>query len=217
MDDHELPEGFTNEDAEERRPFGPGESELESALGRRMQECIEKGTFPLEVQFALDFFADGDRLRCRTRVLPSDPPSSLRPVLVVEGVYKFRFDQFQQAVIDRIRKDVGERQAGLYSMVSLARIDGDSFCELAPEYFVDRLESPENELPEAEHLPLFVLFIHDVDPELLPQLVTRTKAISRRAAVRLRNMLLDAMDEPQCAEELGWLAAQTLRDRLEEA
>ncbi len=72
-------------------------------------------------------------------------------------------------------------------------------------------------MPAAEPLPLFVLFVHDVDPELLPQLVTRTKTISRRAAARLCNLLLDAMDEPQCAEELGLLAAQTLRDRLEEA
>jgi len=30
-------------------------------------------------------------------------------------------------------------------------------------------------------------------------------------------VLLEAIDEPECLEELGLLAAQALRDRLEEA
>lgn len=217
MDDHKLPEWFTNEDAEGRPPFGLSESELESALGWRMQECIENGTFPLEVQFALDFFADGNRLRCRTRLLPSDPPSSPRPVLVVEGVYIFRFEQFRQTVIDRLHKDVQQHKAVFSSLETLARIDRDCFFELAGEYFANRLESPENEFPAEEPLPSFVLYLHDIDPELLPALVTRTKAISRRAAARLRKRLLDAIDVPEFAEELGLLAAQALRDRLEEA
>ncbi len=217
MDDHELPERLTHRDAGRNKPSKPVESELEAALARRMQDCVKDGTFPLEVQFAMDYFVDSDGLRCRTRVLPSEPPSCPEPVMTVEACYRFHFEQFRQAVIDRIRRDVEQRRVALYSLVSLAQIDRDAFCEVAPRHFADRLESSENEFPDVEHLPLFVLLLHDLDPALPAELLTGTWALSRRAAARLRGMLLDAMDEPQCAEELGLLAAQTLRDRLEEA
>ena len=217
MDDHELWEWLMNRDAKGEGPLGSSESELEAALGRRMQDCVEKGVFPLEVQFAMDYFLDGDRLRCRTRLLPSEPPSWPEPVMVVEGIYRFHFEQFRHMVIDQIRGDVRQRRAALSNLVSLAEIDRDCFREVAAEYFSERLESPENELDDDEHLPLFVLFLHDVDPALPAEMVAGTWALSRRAAARLRGMLLDAMDEPQCADELGWLAAQALRDRLDEA
>lgn len=214
MDDNKLRELFPGE-TERRPPLAGGESELEWALGRRMQECVETGTFPLEVQFALDYFVDGERLRCRTRVLPSDPPTSPPPVLVIDAVYKYRFEQFRQAVIDRLGRDVRQHRAPIACLVSLARIDADCFCELGGEYFAGRLESPENEPPH-EPLPLFVLFVHDVDPEMLSGLVARTQAISPPAASRLRMLLLNAIDDPSCADELGLLAAQSLRDHLDQ-
>jgi hypothetical protein len=217
VDGRELPESMTNRRAKHRAPLESTASELEAALGRRMQHCIEKGTFPLEVYFAMDYFLDGDRLRCRTRILPSQPPCWPEPVMTVEGCYRFQFEQFQELVIEQIRGDVGRDRAALSNLVSLARIDRHRCCELAAEYFAERLESPENSLNDEQHLPFFVLFLHDVDPALPADLVTHTKASSRPAAARLRAKLLDAMQAPQCADELGWLAAQALRDRLEEA
>lgn len=217
MDDRHEPRHSTEHDFSGIGKLRPHESEFEAALAQRMQACVRGADFPLEVQFAMDYFLDDGELRCRTRVLPSAPPTWPAPVMTVEASYRFSHEQFRDVVIERLQRGVLRDRRVSMSLVRLARIDLDRFYDTAAELFAERLESVENELDGVERLPLFVLFLHDIHPEVPATLVTHTKARSPRAAARLRGLLLDAMDEPECAEELGLLAAQTLRERLEEA
>jgi hypothetical protein len=197
-------------------PFGSSLDEAREELMRRFSECLENDSWPLVVEFALDIRVERGNLLPRIRLLPSDPPDP-PPATSVRIAVAHTRECFRRAALDDFHKDVRDRRPVFESLALLVRLDHECFVQVAAQYFAERLASPENDLPGADRLAYWVGYFDDVDPELLGEVVARTRALCRRAADRLRKLLLDAIEEPECLEELGLLAAQALRDRLEEA
>ena len=215
MDEPRQGDWNSDEDGGDAMGLGMSRSEFRSQLTSLVERCIDADSWPLEVTFAIDLNFQRSRIVPRLRLLPSDPPSP-PPMLVVNATCTFSRDRFRQMLLEGFEEDVHRHRSPLAGLATLARIDRPCFLETAANYLANRLESPENSMPPEVLAPL-VLHLHELDPELPSDLVTHTRSHSVRAARRLRDMILDAIDEHGCAEALGLLAAQALRDRLEEA
>jgi hypothetical protein len=100
--------------------------------------------------------------------------------------------------------------------VGLAPIDRDCFLETAAAHFDRLLGETDAALRCDRYLFGFVRELHELDNELVGDLVARTMRFDRAAGTRLRNVILELVEDPVAREHLGWLAAAAIAERLEE-
>jgi hypothetical protein len=184
----------------------------------KLMEAIERGTWPLEIRFGIEVIGLPPNLRFRSTIL-SDSEDASEPEAPGGGlraVCRLSREKVQAMVVDRIRAARRAGQPVLVSLCLLSRLDRACFLELAAESFADLLRTSTSELPPDEPLAGLVVDLHEFDPELVPQLVAHTIRVDRVAGERLRWLLMDALVEPACADQLGLLTAQSLCELLEQ-
>jgi hypothetical protein len=181
----------------------------------RFAEQIERGEWPIQVPFAIELGFEGGRPRMRVKrdVSEDDLGTPERPLLHVQ----VRMDQSKMLEIARESIADAEKR-GLSKLVGftvLARIDREYFLETAAEYFSRSLTGGDDALRNDTTLPGFIVDLHERGKEVIVTLVERTIAVNRTAGERLREVIVDAVNEPPCRDELGMLAAAELVERLE--
>ncbi|MBI3839912.1 MAG: hypothetical protein HY288_18470 [Planctomycetia bacterium] len=141
-------------------------------------------------------------------------PLTGRPAVKVSSTVVSEKPDARQAFGFVIGAALSEQPEILRSACFLCCALPDECLDAAARYFA----SPLAEMPcfgHHEHLPEMVIYFHRFDADKLPDLVARTCAFDRAAGDRLRAELSDALDDPLCADEIGVLGVQALRERLE--
>jgi hypothetical protein len=184
----------------------------------KLMEAIERGSWPLEIRFGIEAVGLPKKLRFRSTIL-SEPEDAAEPEAPRGGLWavcRLSREKVQAMVVDRIRAARRAGQGVLVSLCLLSRLDRACFLELAAESFADLLQTSTSQLSQEEPLAGLVVDLHEVDPELVPQLVAHTIGVDPVAGERLRSLLLDALADPACADQLGLLTVHSLCERLEE-
>jgi hypothetical protein len=97
------------------------------------------------------------------------------------------------------------------------RVDRACFLQTAASYFAERLVKCDPPLLGDCYLPGFLEDLHEYDEELIAELVATTVQIDRVAGVRLRDGMLECISDPTVREMIGWLAAASIAERIEQA
>jgi len=185
---------------------------------------IERGEWPIEIPFAIEFGTKNGRptiLAARhvskdeADAAGDDPHAAQPPVL--RGVHRLDQAKARRIVLDQLASADRLGRSKLPGLTLLALVDRECFLQTAAEHFVELLSEADRKLRTDTLLPEFVRELHERNGELLVEMVSRTAAADSIAGGRLRDVLLEVISEPPCRDELGLLAVSTLSDRLEDA
>jgi hypothetical protein len=182
----------------------------------KLLEKIEEGVWPIEIPYALENTAALPHIKLQRKLLPSlAAPKSPREIVRVT----MRLDQARVSdlCLEHILFRVECGRAPLECLPLLCRIDPERFLDITARYLWVALEPTGTRSLDDRTLSEFAILVHEVDPELLPRLVVRTRRSCRAAGERLRSMLVDVTCDALFAEHVGFLSAAALRERLEEA
>ena len=185
----------------------------------KLMEAIERDDWPLEIRFGIELTGPPRDFHLRPTLLsdsgdaaePEATPGSLR------AVCRLSREKVQAMIVDRIRAARRAREPVLLNLCLLSRINRACFLELAAESFAELLQTSTSALSPDEPLVGLIVELHEFDPEIVPQMLAHTLFVDRVAGERLRGLLLDALADPACADQLGLLTAQSLCERLEPA
>ena len=185
----------------------------------RLMEAIDRDAWPLEIRFGIDLPGSLRDSHLRPTLLSEseDAGESEATPGGLRAVFRLTREKVQAMVVERVR---AARRAGkpvLVSLCLLSRLDRACFLELAAESFAELLQTSTIALSPDESLAGLVVELHELDPELVPQMLAQTLGVDRVAGERLRGLLLEALSDLACADQLGLLTAQSLCDRLEPA
>jgi hypothetical protein len=194
----------------------------ESLFG--FMDQIERGEWPIEIPFAIEFGVKNGRpsILAARHVsqddVPADDGDTDRPQPpVLRGIHTLDQAKVRRIVLDQLAAAERGGRSKLPGLTLLARVDRDCFLQTAAEHFVALLKETDRKLRSDTLLPEFVSDLHERDGELLVEMVSRTAAVDSIVGRCLREVLLDVISEEPCRDELGLLAVSTLTDRLEDA
>jgi hypothetical protein len=134
---------------------------------------------------------------------------------VLRGSYRLSREKVRDMFVDALASAGDDPERAWSSLALLARLDRPCFFQKAAEHF-EKHRSDNAGLRASEWFAAFIADLHEVDVELLPQLVASVTNDDPAAGAWLRSIVVDTIVEPTCADQLGLLAVQALCDRLEE-
>jgi len=174
---------------------------------------VLRGRFPVRVPLSFEIYIAGNEL-CMRKNEPGQPP--VGPFRKIVNVL-YPFDRM--SIRDRLVKVVAARRkmgdVAPSSLHYLALTHRESFLATAVEHFAKILDNCYEELAGSRDFAVLLVQLHEHDADLIVDLVCRTMAIDRVAGRRLRDVMLERIDEPRVRNEIGWLEAATLVERLE--
>jgi hypothetical protein len=121
----------------------------------------------------------------------------------------------RQMVLDRLAEAAQSQGRRMACLLLLERIDRACFLQAAATHFADGIHASDDTVGHQAAFMNFLLTLHERDTELIVDVVEHTKSVDAAAGQRLCGAILAAIDDPRCRDELGFLAASALADRLE--
>ncbi len=217
--ERELPVDDQRRDADADGDYGicgPGAGPLASdEVILAFVEQIDRGVWPLEVPFALENAGDFPQIKLQTRFLVSlDEPKT--PHEIVRGTMRWGRARISTWMAERIERQIEQGKPPLVCLFSLCAINPQRFLSMTAEYLASTWRERAASGPKLSDIWALAIRVHEVDPQLLSQLVQRTRAIEDAAGNRLRSVLVDLTCDPFFADRIGLLSAAALRERLEE-
>jgi hypothetical protein len=192
-------------------PWADAPSPAESAAS--FCDQMQRGVWPIRVPMALEIYAEG----ARPQVHPFEPGRRRHPDShIITLVLEYDRARVREMLLEQIRAPRNPEDSLLLDLVGLAPIDRNCFLETATSHFARLLRETDETLRRDRYLFGFVRELHDLDNELIGDLVAGTMRVDQAAGTRLRDVILELVDDPLAREHLGWLAAATIAERLEE-
>jgi hypothetical protein len=172
-----------------------------------------RGRFPVKVPISVELFMDRDVVYLRVNSPDQPPAGQLRRTLNVLVPYdRMRLrDTFVKWV--ESRRD--ESESILSTLYFLALTHRESFLDTAAKHFAEILAHDDGRLGGDGRFVVFLMRLREYDTELIVELVERLMGARPSAGRRLRDAVLEAIDRPRVRDEIGWLAAAELAERLE--
>jgi len=192
-------------------PWADAPSPAESAAN--FCDQMRRGIWPIRVPMALEIYAEGSR----PQVHPFEPGMRRHPdSQIITLVLEYDRARVCEMLLEEIRRPRNPRESLLLELVGLAEIDRGCFLETGAEHFAKLLHETDEALRRDSYLFGFVRELHELDNEIIGDLVAATIELNRAAGRRLRDVVLDLVDRPKAREHLGWLAAAAIAERLQE-
>jgi hypothetical protein len=133
---------------------------------------------------------------------------------VITIVLEFDRARVRDLMLEQIHSPHDPEDSMLIDLIGLAPVDRECFLETAAQHFAETLRCTDAPLRRDRCLFGFVRELHELDGEVIGDLVAETMRRDRTAGARLRGVILDLVDHPEAREHLGWLAAAAITDRL---
>ena len=214
------------EDFEKRQDAGPddpsptddefdwAEDVASDDAGASFIDQIVRGIWPVRVSMPMEIYVEGSR----AQVHPLRPGQRRRKpdsrILTIE--LQFDRARVREMMLEQIHAPREPQDSKLPDMMLLARVDRVCFLETAAAHFVDLLAETDTALRRDRWLVGFLRDLDEYDGDLIPDLVAETIRADRAAGARLRDVILDTLSDPQAREEMGWLVAAAIAERLQE-
>jgi hypothetical protein len=177
-------------------------------------EQIERGEWPVKMPMRLELCVGDSRPRVR-RLRPGESPS--RPSSrIITIMVEFDREKVCEMMLEKFHSPPKPGSSRLPQLAGIQRVDHECFLRTGAAYFAETLADTGDSLRGDRWLLKFLGELHDHDEESIPELVSKTIAADRAAGTRLRDVILDALAEPHTREQLGWLVAGAITDRLQE-
>jgi hypothetical protein len=186
-------------------------SEDESAASFRDQ--LLRGSWPIRMPMSLEVYAEGSMPQVR-----SLKPGARRrhpDSHIITIVLEFDRARVRELMLEKIQSPHGPGDSMLLDLLGLMLVDQQCFLETAATYFAETLSQTDANLRQNRYLYGFVRELHEADGEVIADLVAETMRRDRTAGARFRSVILDLVDHPEARENLGWLAAAAISDRLQ--
>ncbi len=178
-------------------------------------EQIDRGEWPVKVPLTVKLGIKNGRPSVLAAGDDSDDvPRAPEPPALSVTVSLDR-EKVRQIVLDVIESAARRGRSKLSGLALLARVDRECFLDSTARHFANLLRDTDETLRTDETLSEFLVDLHEWESELIGQCIERTAAVDRAAGDRLRSLILDAINEPPCRDELGLLAVAQLAERLE--
>lgn len=178
-------------------------------------EQIDRGQWPIKLPMAVELRFENGRPRVQVaRPAMADEPADPRRMIMRVNC---QVDQARlcQIVLERIASAAKRGESQLAGLALLSRIDQECFLETAAAHFANLPHDMDDTLRDDPALAGFLQDLHERGPDLIGEMIERTGAHDPAAGERLREVVLDAINEPPCRDELGLLAVAELVARLE--
>ena len=222
MDDEAWREDF--EEPQAARPDDPSPTDDEFACaddvasddaGASFIDQIVRGIWPVRVSMPMEIYVEGSR----PQVHPLRPGQRRRNLdsRILTIVIQFDRARVREMMLEQIRAPRDPQDSKLSDLILLARVDRACFLETAAAHFVDLLAETDTALRRDRWLVGFLQELHEYDADLIPDLVAETIRADRAAGARLCDVVLDTLSDPKAREEVGWLVAAAITDRLQES
>jgi hypothetical protein len=197
--------------ADDPIPWADAPSPAETAAS--FCDQMQRGIWPIRVAMALEIYAEGSR----PQVHPFEPGRRRHPEShIITLVLEYDRARVCEMLLDEIRRPRDPRESVLLDLVGLAPLDRNCFLNTAAEHFAKLLGDTDEALRRDRYLFGFVRELHEFDGEVIGELVAATMRVDQAAGIRLRDVILELVDDPEAREHLGWLAAAAITDQLEE-
>jgi hypothetical protein len=179
-----------------------------------MFEQIARGEWPVRMPMTMEIYAEGSepQLRLLRRGERRCKPSSQ----VVTVVLEFDRAKVRDMMVEWFHSPRQPASSKLMQLLGLERVDRECFLETAAAHFAETLAETDHSLRSDPWFVEFLRDIHDYDEDLVPDLVSHTRCIDRLAGTRLCNVIVDLIAEPHTREQLGWLVAGAIANRIQE-
>ena len=222
MDDDPWMEDFEERDAggpdEQASPddeFAWTDDASSDDAGASFTEQIMRGIWPVRVSMPMEIYVEGSR----PQVHPLRPGQGRRKPdsRILTIVVQIDRARVRELILEQIRSTRDPQESKLPDIMLLARVDRVCFLETAAAHFIDLLAETDAASRRDPWLVEFLRELHDYDVDLIPDLVAETIRADRAAGERLREVILETVNEPQAREHLGWLVAAAITQRLQES
>ena len=214
------------EDFEERQAAEPDEgspTDDESAWAEAASwddpavslfDQIMRGAWPVRMPLTVEIYAEGSL----PRIHPLKPGQRRRNPASQIITLELEFDRakIRELMLEQIHSPREPEDSKLPDIIGLARVDRVCFLETGAAHFVDLLAETDTALRRDRWRVGFLRELHEVDADLIGDLVAETIRADRAAGARLRDVILDTLSDPQVREHLGWLVAAAITERLQE-
>ncbi len=172
-------------------------------------EKLERGQWPIETPFALEMGIEDGLPRIAVKHGADDGAPNTPEQATLRGTMRLDRAQVRDILLEQLAA-AADTPARLALLRLLARVDRDAFLGAAAASFTAGAQAV-----EAAQLALFITDLHERDAELLVEIIEHTRQQNRRAAEQLRASMLEAIELPECRDELGVLVAAELAERIE--
>jgi hypothetical protein len=176
-------------------------------------EQFERGTWPIRMPIGMEFYAEGWHIRCRNCEVDDEPRMPGGQVITV--ILKLDRVAVRDILLNQLNElDDPARKLG--RIITLVQVDRRCFLDTIAAYFVSTLGGSGQPPLDERRLAGAVGYLNEFDAEVVPQMVAETINADRVAGMRLRELILDVVNEQDVRERMGWLVVATLTDRLQE-
>ncbi len=180
-------------------------------------EQIERGEWPIEVPFTVKMGIKNGRPSVLAAGDVSDDVPGMPEPPALTVTMSLDWEKVRGIVLDVIESAARRGRSKLSGLALLARVDRECFLDNAARHFADLLRDTDEALRTDETLSEFLVDLHERESELIAACIEHTGAVDRTAGDRLRSLILDAINEPPCRDELGLLSVAQLVEQLEGA
>ena len=142
---------------------------------------------------------------------PSRPSSRIITIMV-----ELDREKVCEMMLEKFHSTPRPGSSRLLQLAGIQRVDRECFLRTGAAYFAETLAASDDSLRGDRWLPEFLEELHDHDEESIPELVSKTIAADRAAGKRLRDVILDVLADPHTREQLGWLVAGAIANRIQE-
>jgi hypothetical protein len=216
MDEKRTPDDmdhtFNSDPADEESCWTDAPSGVESAAS--FQDQLLRGSWPIRMPMSLEIYAEDS-----VPQVHSLKPGGRRrhpDSHIITIALEFDRPRVRDLMLEKIRSPRSPGDSMLIDLIGLAPVDRQCFLETAAAYFAETLSQADAHLRQDRYLYGFVRELHEADGEVIGDLVAETMRLAATAGERLRNVILDLLDHSEARENLGWLAAAAITDRLQE-
>ena len=220
MDDEAWPDKFEKRQAagsdDQDQPddeFAWADDAASDDLGASFTDQIMCGIWPVRVPMQMEIYVEGSR----PQVHPLRPGQRRRNPTsrILTIVLEFDRARVRKMMLEQIRSPSEPKDSKLPEIMLLARVDRACFLETAAAHFVDLLSETDAAPRRDRYLVDFLRELHEYDAEVIGDLVAETIRVERAAGLRLRDVILETVSDPQAREHLGWLVAAAITERVQ--
>ncbi len=178
------------------------------------RDQLMRDVWPIRMPMALEIYAEGSL----PQVHPLESGQGRRhpDSQIVTIVLEFDRARVRELMLEQIRSPRDPEESKLVDIIALARVDRVCFLEAAAAHFVDLLSETDAALRRDRYLFGFLRELHEYDADVIGDLVAKTIRANHAAGARLRDILLEVLEDPKAHDALGWLVAAAITQRLEE-
>ena len=175
---------------------------------------IMRGVWPVRVPLTMEIYAEGTVPQIHQLKPGQRRRNPASHIITLE--LEFDRAKIRELMLEQIHAPSKPGESKLPDIMGLARVDRQCFLKTVAAHFVDLFSEADTALRRDPWRVGFLRELHDVDADLIGDLVAETIRADCAAGARLRDVILDTLSEPEAREHLGWLVAAAITDRLQE-